>query len=111
MIRVRLLQFKDEQDGWYDDAYMVEDKRGVLTFHYNLTWDRVGARINGQLKTGNFTLEEVEAVLPIGENQRWLDIVKVEDDQAETFLEELDERCAIPKPRSIRDSINKSIAA
>lgn len=111
MIRVRLLQSKDEQDGWYDDSFMVEDEQGNLTFHYNLTWGRVGARINGKLKTGDFTLEEIEAVLPLGENQRWLDIVEVKDDQSEVFLEELDERCAIPKPRSVRDKVNKTVAA
>lgn len=111
MIRVRLLQTKDTQDEWYDDSYMVESPDGKLSFHYNLTWDRVGARINSQLKTGDFILEEIEAVLPTGENQQWLEIVEVEDDRSESFLEELDARCAIPKPRSIKDSLSKTLAA
>ena len=42
---------------------MVEDEQGNLTFHYNLTWGRVGARINGQLKAGNFSLGDIEAVV------------------------------------------------
>jgi hypothetical protein len=32
---------------------------------------------------------------------RWLSIEVIEDDQVEAFLEELNEACAIPKPRPI----------
>ena len=32
---------------------------------------------------------------------RWLALEVIEAGQVEAYLEELDERCAIPKPRSI----------
>jgi hypothetical protein len=40
---------------------------------------------------------------------RWLPVEAVEADQVETFLAELDERCAIPKPRPI--SVTETMAA
>ena len=36
---------------------------------------------------------------------RWLPVEVVEEDEAETFLEDLNERCCIPKPRSIADRL------
>ena len=111
MIRVRRLQRHSEEEGWYDDAYVLEDEKGQLRFCYNLTWDRVGAKYNDRLQTSAKSLDEIETVLELGDRLRWLAIEEVEDDQVQAFLEELDERCAIPKPRSIADKLDQTLAA
>ena len=100
MIRIRLLQRKNDESQWYDDAYVLENQEGELTFHYNLTWERTGSNINGKLQQNDnlITLENIETLIAPNQGLRWLDIEQIPDDQIEAFLEELDERCAIPKP-------------
>jgi hypothetical protein len=104
------LQRHNEEEGWYDDAYALEDEDGQLTFCYNLTWDRVGAKYNDRLQASGVSLDEIETVLQLGDRLRWLAVEKVENDRAEVFLKELDERCVIPKPRSIADKLDKTLA-
>ena len=100
-MRLRRLQQLDEVDGWYDDAYAYENEDGRVVFCYNLTWERVGVRYNKKFAEAGISLEEVETVLPLdGQTMRWLEIEVITDDQAELFLEKLDEACAIPRPRS-----------
>jgi hypothetical protein len=111
MIRVRRLQRQNERNEWYDDAYALEDHDGQVTFCYNLTWDRVGARYNSQLKETGIPLDEVDTVLQPGDQFRWLPVEEIEDEQSTTFLEELDKRCAIPKPHSIADRLSETLAA
>jgi hypothetical protein len=111
MIRVRRLQRQNEQNKWYDDAYAVEDRDGQVTFYYNLTWDRVGAKYNRQLKETGISLDEIDTVLQPGDRFRWLPVEVIDDDQSAAFLEELDERCAIPKPHSIAGSLGQTLAA
>ena len=113
MIRMRLLQRKNDEGQWYDDAYILENKEGEVTFHYNLTWERTGANINGKLQQNDntITLENIEILIPPNQGLRWLDIEQIADDQTETFLEELDDRCAIPKPRSIADKLDQTLVA
>ena len=109
MIRVRRLQRHSEEEGWYDDAYVLEDEVGQLCFCYNLTWDRVGVKYNDRLQ--GILLDKIETVFELGDSLRWPAIEEVEDDQAEAFLKELDERCAIPQPRSIAEQLNQTLAA
>jgi hypothetical protein len=111
MIRVRRLQRHSEEEGWYDDAYVLEDEVGQLRFCYNLTWDRVGVKYNERLQASGISLDKIETVLELGDSFRWLAMEEVEDDQAEAFLKELDERCAIPQPRSIAEQLNQTLAA
>ena len=106
----RSLQQHDEVEGWYDDAYVYENDDGRLVFCYNLTWERVGARYNKKFAETGISLEEIETILPLdGQSMRWLLIEVIEADQVEAFLAELDERCAIPKPRPI--SVTETLAA
>lgn len=100
-MKLRRLQRLDEQAQWYDDAYAVEDHSGRITFHYNLTWDRVGSTYNRKLQESAVALEAIETVLPLGERLRWLPVEIIAEKEADAFLELLDTRCAIPKPRSI----------
>ena len=113
MIRVRLPQRKNDEGQWYDDAYILENKEHELTFHYNLTWERTGANINHQLQQNNvlITLENIEGLIAPNQGLRWLEIEHIPDHLTETFLEELDERCAIPNPRSIADRLNQTLVA
>jgi hypothetical protein len=98
MMRVRILQRKFE-DEWLADAYVYEDKDNNLIFRYNLTWESMGSKYAGKMKEAQVTLEEIETILPDGDRMRWLDIETIPDDQRETFLEQLDERCCIPRPQ------------
>jgi hypothetical protein len=109
-MRLRRLQQWDEVEGWYDDAYIYENEGGKLVFCYNLTWERVGARYNKKFAETGVSLEEIETILPLdGQTMRWLPVEVIEADQVEAFLAELDEKCAIPKPRSI--SVSETLAA
>jgi hypothetical protein len=109
-MRLRRLQQRDEVEGWYDDAYVYENEDGRLVFCYNLTWERVGARYNKKFAETGVSLEEIETVLPLDDqSMRWLPVEVIEADQVEAFLAELDERCAIPKPRPI--SVTETLAA
>ncbi|MCB0197646.1 MAG: hypothetical protein KDJ65_37220 [Anaerolineae bacterium] len=43
-MRVRRLQYLNEDGVWVNQAYVIEDNQGELSFYYNtLTWGRVGA--------------------------------------------------------------------
>ena len=108
-MRLRRLQRQDKNDKWYHDAYAFETSESQVVFRYNLTWDRVGSTYNGKLQKSGVSLEEIETVLQPGDRFRWLSIEVIDDDQVETFLEELDEACAIPKPRPV--SIAKALSA
>lgn len=100
-MRLRRLQFKDDDEQWYDDAYAVEDKARQVIFHYNLTWEQVGSIYNGKLKETGASLEEIETVIMPGDEWRWLPIEVIAEEEVESFLEALDEACAIPKPQPI----------
>jgi hypothetical protein len=111
-MKLRRLQRQDKQDRWYDDAYAFEDSEGQVIFRYNLTWDRVGSIYNGKLQESGVSLAEIETVLQPGDRFRWLPLEVIEEDEVETFLEALDEACAIPKPRSIAKALaTTSLAA
>ena len=111
-MKIRRLQRKDEHNQWYDDAYIYEDKDGRLIFKCNLTWESVGRRYYKEFKESDLPIEEVETILALdGQSICWLPLEVIAAEQVEAYLEELDDRCAIPKPRSVRDKVNKSIAA
>lgn len=63
-MKVRILQFRDEDGQWYDEAYAFEDSTGQVTFRYNLTWERIGSVYNGKLKESGVTLDQIETVIP-----------------------------------------------
>jgi hypothetical protein len=107
-MKVRRLQRKNDEGQWYDDAYAVEESSGQVVFHYNLTWEKIGSYYNGKLKRSGVSLEEIETIIQPTKGLRWLPIEVVEE-EAKSFLERLDEACAIPKPRPI--SIRKVLTA
>lgn len=100
-MRVRRLQRKDEEGQWYDDAYAYEDSAGKVIFRYNLTWERLGSTYNGKIREAGISLEEVDSVILPGDGLCWLSIELIAEQNSKSFLEVLDEACAIPKPRSI----------
>ena len=99
-MRLRRLQYQEDDGQWYD-AYAFEDHTSQVIFRYNLTWEQVGSIYNGKLQETNIPLEEVETVIMPGDEWRWLPIEVIAEDQVETFLEQLEEVCAIPKPQPI----------
>ncbi|GIK36941.1 MAG: hypothetical protein BroJett011_07740 [Chloroflexota bacterium] len=100
-MRIRRLLRRDEGEPWYDDAYAFEDSSGKVIFRYNLTWERIGSKYNGKIRETGLSLEEIDTLILPSESLRWLPIEVIAEENAETFLEILDEACAIPKPRSI----------
>lgn len=109
-MKIRRLQRKDENDQWYDDAYVYENEKGQVIFCCNLTWESVGRRYYKEFKESGVPIEEVETILSLdGQIMRWSPIETIEEERVETFLEELDEACAIPKPRPI--SMAETLAA
>jgi hypothetical protein len=100
-VRIRILQAKDEDGHWYDDAYAFEDTTDHIVFRYNLTWEHIGSYYNGKLQETGVSLDEINTVIDPGDGMSWLLIEEVEDDQVESYLEALDEKCGIPKPRPI----------
>lgn len=100
-MKVRKLQRKDEDGVWFDDAYAFENEEGNIIFRYNLAWGRVGANYNRKLRQQPVPLEQIETIIPTGDELHWLPVETVPDEAVKAFLEKLDETCAIPKPRSI----------
>ena len=100
-MRLRKLQHLDENGTWFDDAYALENSQGQVIFRYNLAWGRVGAACNAKIKQTSTRLEEIETIIPSGEESRWLPIEVIDEEASTKYLESLDQACAIPKPRSI----------
>jgi hypothetical protein len=101
-MRLRRLQTTDDNIEWYDDAYAYEDGGGQVVFCYNLAWDRVGSHYNGKLQETGVSLDEIETVIePNNDKLHWLPTEVIEEDQVESYLEALDEACAIPKSQPI----------
>ena len=103
-MKVRQLQRRDVDGVWYDDAYAFKNRKGPVTFRYNLTWERAGDHVYGQIREQNIGLSEIEKVVPEGEYRRWLAIEEVEDEKAEAHLEMLDEICCIPLRSTLRET-------
>lgn len=101
-MRVRRLQTTDNQSDWYDDAYALEDEQGRVVFHYNLGWERIGSHYNGRLQESGVMLDEIERVINPGEAWRWLPIEEIAAEETEAFLAALNDACAIPTPRSLK---------
>ncbi len=104
-MRVRRLQYNEEGVGWYDDAYAYENEHGQVIFCYNLTWEKIGGRFGQQMREQQTSLEAVETVIRPTDRLRWLPIEDIPDAETEAFLAVLNEACAIPSPRSIKDSL------
>src|SRR5687768_13204159 len=100
-MRLRKLQRLDEDGTWFDDAYAFENSKGQVIFRYNLAWGRVGAACNTKIKQASTRLEEIETIIPSGEELCWLPVEVIDEEVSTKYLEALDQACAIPKSRSI----------
>ena len=100
-MKLRKLQRKNEENVWFDDAYAFEDSKGQTVFCYNLSWGQVGANYNKQILERKVLLEKIETTIPEGEELRWLAIEIVVDENAQIYLDKLNDICCIPKPRPI----------
>jgi hypothetical protein len=104
-MKIRKLQRLDENGTWFDDAYAFENDEGQVIFRYNLAWGRVGAAHNAQLRKTKPRLEDIETIISPGDSLRWLPVEIIAKEEAVSFLTALDVACAIPKPRSIAQSL------
>jgi hypothetical protein len=104
-MRLSKLQRLNEEGVWFDDGYAFENSEGQVIFRYNLAWGRVGATCNVKMREAGTQLEEIETIIPPGDGLRWLPIEVIAEEEVESFLEALDEACAIPKPRSIAHAL------
>jgi hypothetical protein len=109
-MRVRVIQAKDEDGQWYDDAYAFERSDGQVVFRYNLAWENIGSYYNGRLQETGISLDEVDTVINPGNEMRWLPVEEIVDEQIKSYLEALDERCAIPKPGPIAQALPLSMS-
>ena len=105
-MRVRRLQYLDEADVWINQAYIIEDNQGELSFYYNsLTWGRVGADLAKKIRDSHITLAEIESIMPGNDQVRWLSGETPENqnlEQAKTFYDAL---CNIPTPQPASTSL------
>jgi hypothetical protein len=98
-MRVRKLQRLDEEGHWFDDAYAYEDSNGDVVFRYSVAWGQVGANYYKTIYRDKVKLEDIETVIPPGDELRWLDIIIIPDDEAPQALLELSKACAVPEPK------------
>lgn len=105
-MRVRRLQYLNEDGIWVNQAYVIEDNQGELSFYYNtLTWGRVGADLAKKIRDSHITLTEIESIMPGNERVRWLPVETPENqnlEQAKTFYDTL---CNIPTPQPASTSL------
>ena len=94
-MKIRKLQRQNDKHEWVDDTYACHDETGGCVFRYNSTWGRIGSYYNLQLKKMNVSLDEIETVISPTTGWRWLPTEVIADNQASTYLNELDEACHI----------------
>lgn len=100
-MRVRRLQQRLNDEQWEDHGYAYEREDGRASFRYNtLVWGRIGADYNVKLKKNNINLESVSAVIPTGDQLRWLEIEEI-DGTPEDIKADLDKACKIPRPQRV----------
>lgn len=80
-MKIRKLQRLGNNEGWVDDGYCYKKPNGQVVFRYNaVTWGRIGARYNVQLRDTGTRLADVHTVTPTGEYLRWLPIEEMPGD-------------------------------
>ena len=104
-MKIRILQAKDKDGQWYDDAYAFEDTHSEVVFRYNLTWENIGSYYNSKLQETGISLDEIDTVINPGDKMSWLPVTEIADDQVEAYLEAINEKCAIPKPGPISQAL------
>ncbi|MEM7031180.1 MAG: hypothetical protein AAF629_16575 [Chloroflexota bacterium] len=98
-MKVRKLQRRNEDDTWFDDAYVYEDERGQVIFCYNLAWEQMGSFYARKMQEMGITIEQVEMVIIENEDLRWLPFEIIDDSKVEAYLDQLDQACSIPYQR------------
>ncbi|HEX9922076.1 MAG TPA: hypothetical protein VGD99_05395 [Anaerolineae bacterium] len=100
-MKIRKLQRLENDEGWVDDGYCYEKANGQVVFRYNaVTWGRIGARYNVQLRDTGARLAEVHKVIPTGESLRWLPVEEMPGD-IEELKATLDKACGFPKVQHV----------
>ena len=104
-MKIRKLQRLENDEAWVDDGYCYEKSNSQLVFRYNaVTWGRIGARYNVQLRDSGTPLAEVHTVIPTGEYLRWLPIEEVPG-EIEELKPILDKACDFPEVRRVAKPI------
>jgi hypothetical protein len=104
-MKIRRLQRKFGDEGWYDDAYAYENVNGEVIFCYNLTWESMGARANQKLQETGVTLDRIETIVPQGKALRWLAVEVMDEHTAVAYLAELNDRCDIPQGQLVAEAL------
>jgi len=100
-MKIRKLQRLENDEGWVDDGYCYEKPNGQVVFRYNaVTWGRIGARYNVQLRDTGTRLAEVHTVIPTGEYLRWLPVEEISGD-IEALKATLDQACGFPQVQRV----------
>jgi len=106
-MRVRRLQQLIADNEWEDHGYVYvcppgyEREEGRCAFRFNpLVWESTGSRLSARLYESGTKLEDVQQVIPTGDQLRWLDIEEIEG-EPEEIKAILDKACKIPRPQRI----------
>lgn len=100
-MKIRKLQRLENDEGWVDDGYCYEKPNGQVVFRYNaVTWGRIGARYNVQLRDTGTKLADVHTVIPMGEYLRWLSVEEIPG-EIEALKATLDKACGFPKVQPV----------
>lgn len=104
-MKIRKLQRLENDRSWVDDGYCYEKPNGQVVFRYNaVTWGRIGARYNVQLRDSGTPLADVHTVIPTGEYLRWLPIEETPG-EIEELKTTLDKACGFPEVRHVAKSV------
>ncbi len=86
-MRIRILEAKDEDDQWYQEAYAYKAASGRVMFVYNLLWERVGSYYNDKLKETGVSLEKIETMIePDNDDLRWLPVEVIEENEVGSVI-------------------------
>ena len=105
-MRVRRLQYLNEDGVWVNQAYVIEDTQGELSFYYNsLTWGRVGADLAKKIRESHNTLAEIESIMPGNDQVRWLSAETPENQSFDQVVAAYNALCNIPTPEPASTSL------
>ncbi len=100
-MKIRRLQRLNGQQQWEDHGYVYEREEGRCAFRFNpLVWESTGSRLSARLYESGTQLEDVQQIIPTGDQLRWLDIEEIEG-EPEEIKAMLDKACKIPRPQRI----------
>ena len=103
-MKIRKLQRLENNEDWVDDGYCYEKPNGRVVFRYNaVTWGRIGARYNVQLRDTGTGLADIHTVIPCGGHLRWLPVEEIPG-EIEDLKATLDRACGFPEVQPVAKS-------